>query len=372
MKYNRSRSLIKKYLDGKATPEEMALLESWYNDLATDRPEFKEEPDYDEVGTEILSRLRDQHKMQAKQRSLWPRLTAVAAMLLIGIIIYNQTRPSKVITSQQYALKNDLHPGSRGAVLTLANGIKIDLEKMDKGHEVYQGKTSIAMTGDSSLVYNSGTSNTAISYNEVFTPYGKTYSVVLADGTRVWLNSGSSLKFPTGFTGNNRTVYLKGEAYFEVIHNKEKPFYVVTGEQVTEDLGTGFNINAYNDERFIETTLIEGSIKVTKGNISHRLRPGQHALTNAGNMFVVESANVDKVSAWRNGTFVFDGENIGTIMRQIARWYNVEVIYQTSTDNKDFVATISRYSNISEVLEKLQSTGAIHFKIEGRSVFVMP
>jgi hypothetical protein len=369
MEYNRSRQLVKKYLNGTATPEETAILEDWYNKTSQSNSEPNADLDYDRIGAEILNRLRTQQR--SKPRLLWPRIAAVAAVLLIGVVIFFQTRSVKTGISPDI-LKDAVVPGRPGAVLTLANGTKIDLAKINKGKEVYQGETRIARTADSSLVYNSGRSNAPLNYNELSTSFGRTYAVVLADGTKVWLNAGSSLRFPTNFTGNERKVFLKGEAYFEVVYNKAKPFYVITGDQVTEDLGTSFDINAYGDEPYIETTLIEGSVKVTRGGAGNLLKPGQHALTKAGGQLLIEDANVDKIAAWRNGTFAFDGENIEVIMRQVARWYDVEVIYQTPTKDKDFVATISRYSNISEVLKKLQYTGVIHFKVEGRRVFVMP
>lgn len=370
MNLQNNKQLIKKYLNGTATSEEQAILESWYNELAKTNTNLEDEPDYETAHAEILEQLRA--KQQPRRSIIWPRIAAAAAILLLATLILLQTRSVKQATDQRTS-KTDILPAKSGGVLTLANGQKINLEKISKGYMIYQNDKRIAKVGNSSLVYDTRVNtDVKLSYNELFTPKGRTFLLILADGTKVWLNAGSTLRYPASFVNNERKLFLKGEAYFEVNHDKLKPFYVVTDDQITEDVGTSFNINAYSDEPYAVTTLIEGTVKVMKSDHSISLKPGQQAFISADGKLTAEHVNTDKIMAWRNGMFVFDGENIEVIMRQISRWYNVEVIYQTTTSEKDFVATISRNDKLSEALRKLEYTGIIHFKVEGRKVFVMP
>ena len=207
-----------------------------------------------------------------------------------------------------------------------------------------------------------------------FLPLEHTPHKIEKDGSKVWLNSGSTLRFPTSFVGSERIVELKGEAYFDITKNSKMPFLVRTNNAMDiKVLGTQFNVMAYDDEKNINTTLIEGSVEVLKGSGKTMLKPGQEAILNrgSGNIKVAE-ADLEQAIAWKNGYFIFYNENIESIMRKVSRWYNVDVVYQGNLSNKDFVGTISRNKNVSELLKMLELTGAVHFSIDGRRITVMP
>lgn len=263
----------------------------------------------------------------------------------------------------------------------MADGHKISLTDAENGELAEQSGIKITKTADGQLVYNisnSDNSSQALSYNTIETPAGGQYQINLPDGTKVWLNSASSLRYPVLFTGKDRSVEITGEAYFEVAHNKSMPFKVITTDQTVEVLGTNFNVMAYPEEASTNTTLIEGSVKVVKDNTSKTITPGQQARVKAGKIDIV-NANIQEVTAWKNGYFIFKSEDVKNIMRQLARWYDLEVEYQGNVSEKIFGAKISRFRNISEVLSILESTGSIHFKIitdslgrKERRIIVMP
>jgi len=215
-------------------------------------------------------------------------------------------------------------------------------------------------------------------YNSIATPKGGQYQIILPDGTRVWLNAASVLKYPVAFTSTARKVELTGEAYFEVAKNKAKPFIIHTAKQEVTVLGTHFNINAYADEPNTRTSLLEGSVKVAKLNdaASVMIKPGQAALVGdpgSASRIQIASIDPDEAVAWKNGYFMFDSENLESILRKVARWYDVDITWQSrNSAQKEFSGTISKYSNASQVLKKLELTEAVHFKIEGRKIIVLP
>jgi ferric-dicitrate binding protein FerR (iron transport regulator) len=209
-------------------------------------------------------------------------------------------------------------------------------------------------------------------YNTIATPRGGQYQVVLADGSSVWLNAASSLRFPTNFVGKERRVEVKGEAYFEVAKNKAMPFVVVANGAEVQVLGTHFNVKAYDDEAVLRTTLLEGSVKFVSGSNTVTLKPGQQSrLKENGGVDVVNEIDVDKVVAWKNGYFDFDGESLETITKQLARWYDVEVV-GTARIADQFYAEIPRSTKLSDVLHALELTGKVHFQIDGKKVTVTP
>ena len=267
-------------------------------------------------------------------------------------------------------------PGRNRAVLTLANGKKLDLDDTQTGIISRQGASIVSKSADGKLAYGNNTDTrdkNAVTYNTIETPRGGQYQLTLADGTEVWLNAGSSLKYPTTFTGKERKVELTGEAYFEVAKNKEKPFSVALNGMEVEVLGTHFNVMAYNDENTIETTLLEGSVKLTKDGSSTMLIPNQKGVLNSGaSNFRVHVVNTENVIAWKNGFFKFDDENIETIMRKVARWYDVDVSYKGNLKRQNFGGKVPRFKDISQLLTTLELTGTIHFKIDGRRITVMP
>ncbi|HEY9197254.1 MAG TPA: FecR domain-containing protein, partial [Mucilaginibacter sp.] len=228
-------------------------------------------------------------------------------------------------------------------------------------------------TADGRIVYNAedGAGADKAGMNTMTTPRGGQYWVVLPDGSRVLLNAASSLTYPTAFNGNERRVELTGEAYFEVAHNPAKPFRVSSSGQMVEVLGTHFNINAYQDEAAVKTTLLEGRVKVRAAdkNKVRFLQPGQQSVVNA-QTFEVNTVETDEAVAWKDGQFVFEGDNIQHIMRMISRWYDVEISYAGTPPDDNFGGNVSRFSNVSEVLKALQLTGKVRFQIEGRKITV--
>jgi transmembrane sensor len=212
-------------------------------------------------------------------------------------------------------------------------------------------------------------------YDTLTIPRGGQYPIRLADGTKVWLNSATSLRYPETFASNERKVELiYGEAYFDVAHNSSKPFRVILKGHTLEDIGTQFNVNAYDDEPTMRTTLVEGSIKVSRSGKNILLKPGQQAIIKSTNSsIIVQNADVDEAVAWKNGYFKFDGEDLRSVMRKVSRWYNVDVTYQGNfRDNISFLGEVSRSKNISAVLKIMEATGNVHFQITERRVVVMP
>ncbi|MGV3509862.1 MAG: FecR family protein, partial [Sphingobacteriaceae bacterium] len=208
-------------------------------------------------------------------------------------------------------------------------------------------------------------------YNTLSIPRGGQYKVVLPDGTQVWLNAASSLKYPTAFNGNERVVQLEGEAYFEVAKNAAQPFRVEVKDVKVTVLGTHFNINGYTDEAHIKTTLLEGSVKISKGPVQQLLHPGEQAITGKSSTIEVVKANSDEVLAWKNGYFNFHRSNLQEVMRQLSRWYDVDIKYEGKVPDREFGGEISRNSKASEVLKILELSD-VHFRIEGEHIIVMP
>ncbi|XHR97523.1 FecR family protein [Mucilaginibacter sp. UC70_90] len=235
---------------------------------------------------------------------------------------------------------------------------------------------AINKTADGRIVYNSSKSSASDNaekpvYNTMTTPRGGQYWVVLPDGSKALLNAASSLTYPTNFSGTERKVELTGEAYFEVAHNPDKPFRVYSKSQVVEVLGTHFNINTYDDEPDIRTTLLEGKVKVTSvvKNQVRVLKPGQQAVLNTYS-FNVNDVDVEDATAWKNGTFTFENNDIQQIMRMVSRWYDVDVVYKGTLPADKFTGFVSRFSNVSEVLRMLQLTHKVKFKIDGKQITV--
>ena len=313
---------------------------------------------------------------------LWYQLGVAASILILiatSLFFYTNRTPVNKLALEVVEPKKAavILPGDDKAILTLSDGTRIILEDAKNGILANQAGVSIQKTSDGELLYafsNSANSVTQaeanILYNKIETPIGGKYQVNLPDGSKVWLNSSSSLRFSALFNGDTREVELSGEAYFDVSKNKSKPFRVITKDQIVEVLGTQFNINSYSDEGPIKTTLIEGSVKIIYKDKVVLLSPGQQFQPKELVSAVLE-ADTEEVVAWKEGYFVFKNEDIKSIMRKLSRWYNVEVSYSGDIPEVGFGGNISRSKDISEVLDVLQLTNAIHFKVEGRRITVM-
>lgn len=311
----------------------------------------------------------------------WMKWTAVAAVILITVsvgsyIFFDKTKP--VQPQLAAVLKtDDLRPGENRAILTLANGAKISLADSLSAEVVKQSGMQITKAANGQLIYKISSPSTALAnsntaYNTIETPKGGQYQVLLPDGTKVWLNASSSLRYPVPFSVKERSVVLTGEAYFEVEKDKNRPFRVLSKTQVVEVLGTHFNVNAYADEQAVKTTLLEGAVKVQSLGlkVAKVLKPNQQAVLNTEGLSICE-ADTEMAVAWKNGYFRFNGEAIESIMRKVSRWYDVEVEFKGVISNERFNGTVSSNKNINQVLEMLETTNAVHFKIEGRRIIVM-
>jgi len=306
----------------------------------------------------------------------WMRMVAAAVVILfisgVSYWIIAKENKHKITAAAIPTVKSpEILPGGNHAVLTMADGSTIVLDKVQNG-KIRHGSATINKQ-NGLLVYDGSAplkAGVPVTYNTLSTPRGGQYQLVLPDGSKVWLNASSSLHFPTAFTGKNREVELTGEAYFEVAKNKEKPFHVKVNNMQVEVLGTHFNINAYEDENAIRTSLLEGSVKITKGATSDLLKPGQQGVTKkSDNSIEIKNADMNEVIAWKNGLFQFDGANITTIMSEIGRWYNVDIVYAGKVSVRSFEGKISRDAQLSDVLKILELSN-VKFNVEGKKIIV--
>jgi ferric-dicitrate binding protein FerR (iron transport regulator) len=307
----------------------------------------------------------------------WMAVAAAVALLIISAGAYLLLQPHKQPLPIADVRQPVITPGGNRAVLVLADGTQIPLDSAVNGALAQQGNTQIIKPDSGHLTYthNGGTPNAEVQYNTLRTPRGGQFQLQLPDGTKVWLNAASSLKYPTAFTGKERNVELTGEAYFEVAHSSTLPFRVNinTGRMKVDVLGTRFNIMAYEEEELVKTTLLEGAVKVTGDGNGKRLEPGQGASLNKrnGTMEVLDHVNMEEAVAWKNGSFQFEGNDIQSVMRQIARWYDVDVVYKAPVP-AHFRGIIPRNAQVSQLLHTLELTGEVHFEIRGKQIIVSP
>ncbi|MCX2451434.1 FecR domain-containing protein [Pedobacter sp. PLR] len=374
-------NLLKKYLAGNCSEQERGMLETWY--LKYEEAGFPELSQEKKDGQleEIWAFLADKIDLPAAEDTeavyhitpLWPKITAAAAMVLItlGIGFYFYNSPDKVSSVPNGKISHTTQTSKNKAMLTLADGRTIALDEASNGEIAKQAGVTITKTKDGLLVYEGRAKESA--FNNIATPKGGQYQISLPDGTKVWLNAASSLNYPAAFTGDKRAVRLLGEAYFEVAKNKEMPFVVYTKGQEIEVLGTHFNVNAYEDEGQTKTTLLEGSVKVklAKSAATALLKPGQQAVFEYDHLDV-SAIDVAEVVAWKEGCFLFQDEDIRSIMRKVARWYDVDVAYEPHISSKKIGGRISRNKSLKVVLKTLSGTDKFNFKVEGRRVTVMP
>lgn len=397
MKENSELKLLyRKYIDNQLSANEIRDLLTALGEISADdlnkmtadvlfeAAEFSENShDEDQRLAQIFAGVKEKQKQQAManlqikqqipanliRKKLYTWLSgAAAAILITGSVIYFSGGDS---LEKQATLAN-LQPGKNKAILTLANGSRITLDDAANGNLAQQSGVQIVKTKGGQLVYNATpTTANAHEQNTIETPYGGQYTIVLPDHSRVWLNAGSSLSYPVSFADSkSRLVQLKGEAYFEVAKDHVHPFIVKTDKQEVEVLGTHFNINSYTDEPTTLTTLLEGSVRVYSGTDHKILKPGDQAILNTQGLKIGQ-ANTEEVMAWKNGYFRFNDEKIESVMRKIARWYDVEIEFQGEISQEEYNGKISRFKSIAQVLDLLGSTNTVHFKINGRRILVL-
>jgi ferric-dicitrate binding protein FerR (iron transport regulator) len=325
----------------------------------------------EEAATEVLQVIMQTGSKDAPARVRkfnWLRMAAAVVLLVGAAGLLQLFIHPRHISPERQAIA--ITPGRDRATLLRDDGSEVDLELSGNGEVNVQQGLHAKKTGDE-LRYDSR-EDIVPSFNTILTPRGGQYRIVLPDGSRVWLNAASSVRFPTAFTGKRREVEVTGEVYFEIAANATQPFIVKARDMEVAVLGTHFNIMAYEDEEDVRTTLLEGAVNVSRHNVSKVLRPGQQAVLElSNNQMGIVTADIDQVMAWKEGRFEFSG-NISGIMRQVARWYDVEVEYKGDFTGKDFGGAISRDADIRKVLKMLEMTGSIHFEITDKKVTVIP
>lgn len=373
------RALVERITDGHASDTDIAIYNKYYREYQRAGAAWNAA----EMGDEAM--LKDKLKKRIDEKikpviviPFWKRTINMAAAAVILLSLFTALVfhfNGALFNSSADFVKQDVAPGGNKAVLILADGRSINLSDAANGHLAEQAGISITKAADGKLVYTAKAQdeNQMVSYNTIATPVGGQYQVNLPDGTKVWLNAASSLKFPSSFTQlKAREVQLSGEAYFEVAHDQEKPFMVKTNRQEVLVLGTHFNINSYADEPVTKTTLLQGAVLARMANFKGNdddyvlLKPGQQAVLDQ--RFKVKSVDVEEVTAWKDGNFLFNDTDLRDIMKQLSRWYNVRVDYNEIPQNRIFTGFISRGVNLSQVLQMLEVTGKIQFKIENKTI----
>jgi len=373
------KQLLKRYQEGTCTEDEKSLVESWYLQYKVENPKILSESELESDINEIFGMLDSGNK--PRRIILWSYIS-VAALILVTLSVtwylYFTKQNKDDLQEHKFNVAKDIRPGGNKAVLTLADGSKVNLTDLGNGEVAKQAGLKIVKTANGHLHYivnstSEGTEEQETTYNTIETPKGGQYQITLPDGSKVWLDAASSLRYPTKFSKNERKVELTGQAYFEIAKSKDKPFRVISNKQQVEVLGTHFNINAYKDQLETITTLLEGSVKIGLLNdkTGNLLRPGQQAKLIA-DRFEVAQVDVEEAIAWKNGYFLFPDEEVSTALNKIARWYDVEVVCDKKLDGVKIGGTISMSKNLSEVLRVLQLTKKIKFKVEERRIVAMP
>lgn len=388
----RIQYLLKQYFAGSITDEERTALfealeydhsEEWEHSLQQLMTAGEKDPLYKEAQWEhIVNKVLSFEQLPAVRKSgkrisifSFQRLTAAAVILLIitgGIWFWWSADAGKdKQEGRQDMLVNDVPPGGNSGILTLGDGSQIMLDSAGNGTLLYQGNAQVIKAGNGQLTYNNSGSSTAVSYNTLTTPRGGQYQVNLPDGTKVWLNAASSLTYPTAFTGKQRVVELTGEGYFEVARNEAQPFHVKVSQADIAVLGTSFNVMAYGDEKIQQTTLLAGTIKLKTAEAAVLLKPGQQGnIDQQGTLRVRNQVDLEEVVGWKNGIFQLNSADIPAVMRQISRWYNVEVEYEGSIPEGHISGKIAMDLTLSQVLKVLELSG-LHYRLENKKIIVM-
>ena len=396
-KASRIASLIVRNMQDSLTSNERHELNAWLQEDGENFLLYEELMDDDKLGEALdeLHAIKTENAYEKlyqklftetpykRTHKLWWYMVAAIVLLVAGGIVYfnlnNKTSQSAPAVAVVIAPKKapGSQPDSKKAILTLTDGSNVVLNEMNNGDIAQQGNVTVHKTKNGQLQYqlsSDQTSNTT-SWNTLHTPRGGEYQVVLDDGTRIWLNSASTLTFPIHFNKEERRVQLTGEAYFEVAASrspttgKKKPFIVGVDNMEVQAVGTSFNIAAYKEDNSTQTTVVEGLVKVSRHNQDHLLQPGKKLVTH-DTTFSVEDADINQATAWKNGEFVFHNTSLQMVMNELARWYDMDVEYQQPVPSLHFSGEIERESDITKVLQMLEYTGGVQFKITGRVIKV--
>ncbi|MFD1630373.1 FecR family protein [Pseudopedobacter beijingensis] len=374
-----AQELLEKYVEGKCSATEKAIVENWYNHAINEQKHTQIKADYETAKKHIYEGLPLQKKSVTVK--LWMQAAAALIVLFLafGLYLYHNYDKETPQPNTVVSLTNK-------PTLTLDNGKMIDLSDSENGNLMDENGVKIFKKNNEQLVYTIDgklvNNENSISYNTLSIPKGGKYHIQLADGTNVWLNAASSLRYPSKFNDKERVVELSGEAYFEVAKvtqgektgaKKNIPFFVITPTQKVQVLGTHFNTRSYPEDEKTSTTLLEGSVKVStlKEDWSGLLSPGEQVEIQKSGKAQIRQVNAEKAIAWKNGYFIFENEDIHSIMDQLARWYDIDVVYSTDVTKQKFGGIFSQSTELSSLLKDLESYGNIHFLIQGRRITVM-
>jgi transmembrane sensor len=388
MEYAAAIAFIEQFASGSYTPADHREFVSWLNSASADETEAVMElalsrclafPPSPTADLELVRRIEaslDQYEQEsrgervgARVRRIWRFSAAAILLLLAGAGWWLTSRgPSKQGPETAAAQpKPVIVPGRNAAILMLSGGRRVVLDSATQDTVLTEGAAIVA-NSHGQLAYNPGSAPaTAATYNTLTTARGNQYQLALSDGTKVWLNAASSITYPTAFAGQTREVTITGEAYFEVAQNPAQPFHVKASGLDVAVLGTSFNINTYPDEPASRTTLVEGSIRLTVGSRTALLRPGQQVRVNGDQVELVPNADVEQALAWKNGVVKLTGATIQEVMRQVSRWYDVDVEYQGNLDRAVFVGVVSRRQDLSKLIQVLEATGSVHCIVDQKN-----
>ncbi|MET3499736.1 hypothetical protein ABIC45_001327 [Mucilaginibacter rubeus] len=383
--------LIGKLLNGDISQEEYLWLKEWVNESAENKVQFEkltdagflekklafwDNIDNDKAWNELLRKLPEPESESVRRFNYTSLLKYAAIVILtlsISILLYlrNENRV-KGNDKSQIAQATMIKPGSNKAILILGNGQKLALKNHTQVSINEDDGTAVSNKNEILAYKHAGKANAGqqVIYNTIVVPRGGEYQLVLADGSKIWMNSSSSLRYPTSFSGSERKVYLSGEAYFEVAKNARMPFIVKTDKAEVKVLGTHFNVKAYNDEELYKTTLLEGAVSVQSSAMINEIKPGQQVIINGqGQQKITSNINVEEEVAWKNGLFMFTKADIKDVMQQVSRWYDIEVVYEGKVPDLQFSGQLSRKVDFSGFTNILKYAG-LNFTIKGKTVIV--
>lgn len=359
--------ILDRYIAGEATPEEQQMVVNYLDSFQGASGAI---PDTGDVRERVLLQLQEQINQETGRvfrLKPWLRVAAVVLVLCLaggGYLLFNKKPAPPAIVASPGAIS----PGYNRAVLTLADGSRVTFDSAGN-RQIVQGNMTVQQQGGH--IQYSGTGEGQLAFNTLSTPRGGQFSITLPDGSRVWLNAASSIRYPLAFDAAERLVEINGEAYFEVAPDAGKPFRVKTrsGTEINV-LGTSFNINAYDNEATIRTTLLDGAVRVTKGASSRLLKPGEQAAVSSSGIELKTGTDVDKVVAWKNGYFNFNGMKLREVMRQLERWYDIEIIYEQGVPDIEFYGELTRNNTLQEMVKALGASG-LKVRIEGKKMSVI-
>jgi transmembrane sensor len=379
--------LIARRVSGHDDPEGDRELEAWAEKDVANRKLLEECVSEEELEKQVavyraidpaegyrrwISYLQSRRKKSYLQNATW----LAAASLLVAVVIAGLFKPSHPVPStgrNAVAKKLPVLPGRNTAMLTLSDGRQVLLDSANNGELTQQGNVRLVKEGNGILSYAiAGKGIKEVAYNKLITPRAGQYQLLLPDGSHVWLNNASSIRYPVAFLGKDRAVELIGEAYFEIAKDATRPFIVKLKDESVEVLGTGFNIKAYADEPLIQTTLLEGSVRVTRGDATVLLQPNEQAQANEGiGLKVIKGVPAEDIVSWKNGFFYFGRASLKEVMQQLGRWYDVDVRYEGTIPANEFGGKIDRNLPLNDLLQYLDKN-QVHFRLEGRTIVVLP